>query len=87
MLTDNSNSSKKAQSQMNESEIIEAVQQNPTILNRPELQSIIVHQQKIHTGPFPAAEDIVVLLSYTYEQNKSFPQSALPQRGGIILTQ
>ena len=39
-------------------DIIEAVKRNPTILEEPEIQAVMVHQQKVHSGPLPAAEDI-----------------------------
>lgn len=41
-------------------DIIEAVKQNPAILEAPEIQAVMVHHQKIHSGPLPAAEDIVL---------------------------
>lgn len=41
-------------------EVIEAVKRNPTILEEPEIQAVMVHHQKVHSGPLPAAEDIVL---------------------------
>lgn len=41
-------------------EVIEAVKRNPTILEEPEIQAVMVHHQKVHSGPLPAAEDIIL---------------------------
>lgn len=31
-------------------DIIEAVKRNPTILEEPEIQAVMVHQQKVHSA-------------------------------------
>ena len=41
-------------------EVIEAVKRNPSILEAPELQAVMVHRQRVHSGPLPPAEDIVL---------------------------
>ncbi|WGE69884.1 hypothetical protein NYR78_03015 [Actinobacillus equuli subsp. haemolyticus] len=41
-------------------EIIEAVKKDPAILETPEIKAVMVHHQKIHSGPLPPAEDIVL---------------------------
>lgn len=46
--------------QVKPQEIIEAVKRDPTILETPELKAVIVHHQKIHSGPLPPAEDIAL---------------------------
>lgn len=45
---------------MRQQDVIEAVKRNPTILEEPEIQAVIVHHQKSHSGPLPAAEDIIL---------------------------
>lgn len=51
-----SNKNKRAKHQ----QVIEAVKRNPSILEAPELQGVMVHQQRVHSGPLPPAEDIVL---------------------------
>lgn len=57
-------SSNKKSLKVKESDIVEAVKRDPTILEGileiPEARELIIQQQKIHSGPLPAPEDIAL---------------------------
>lgn len=66
-------SASKKLSKSKEQDIVAAVKKDPSILEGileiPEVREIIVQQQKIHSGPLPAPEDIELY-------NKSIPYGA-----------
>lgn len=66
-------SASKKLSKSKEQDIVAAVKKDPSILEGileiPEAREIIVQQQKIHSGPLPAPEDIELY-------NKSIPDGA-----------